>query len=87
MDDKRSRILQIARYLETGDYYSRDQIAETLHVSRNLVSTILKVMSENRWNYDDLESIDSEVIHKLFRRRDFFWNGLLLKRSSSFNAA
>ena len=59
MDDKRSRILQIARYLETGDY-SRNQIAETLHVSRNLVSTILKVMSENRWNYDDLESIDSK---------------------------
>ena len=70
MDDKRSRILQIARYLETGDY-SRNQIAETLHVSRNLVSTIMEVMSENGWNYDDLESIDSEVIHKLFRRRDY----------------
>ena len=42
MDDKRSRVLQIARQLEMG-IYSQNQIAKTLHVSKNLDSTIMEL--------------------------------------------
>lgn len=70
MDDKRSRVLQIARQLEMG-IYSQNQIAKTLHVSKNLVSTIMEVMRENKWNYNDLVKMDTETIQQVFRRRDY----------------
>jgi predicted XRE-type DNA-binding protein len=41
-----SRILQIALYLEKGNL-SQNKIAGAVHVSKNLVSTVSKVMKEN----------------------------------------
>ena len=67
--DKRSKILQIARYLETGAY-SRNQIASIIHVSKNKVSVIKEVMGKNCWTASDLEQLSEEVLLKSFRRKD-----------------
>ena len=45
--DKRSKIIQIARYLETGAY-SQIRISKMVHVSKNQVSVIKEVMEKNK---------------------------------------
>lgn len=67
--DKRSKILQIARYLETGAH-SQIQISRIVHVSKNQVSVIKEVMEKNRWTAADLEQLPEDVLLKSFRRKD-----------------
>lgn len=67
--DKRSKILQIARYLETGSY-SQIRISKMVHVSKNQVSVIKEVMEKNKWTTADLEQLSDEVLQKSFRRKD-----------------
>lgn len=67
--DKRSKILQIARYLETGDY-SQTLIAKTLHVSKNQVSIVKKVTEQNGWTLAELTQMSDDELQKYFRRKD-----------------
>ena len=66
--DKRSKILQIARYLETGDY-SQKMIAKTLHVSKNQVSVVKKITDQNGWTAADLTQMTDDELQKYFRRK------------------
>ncbi len=67
--DKRSKILQIARYLETGDY-SQKMIVKMLHVSKNQVSVVKKVIEQNGWTHEDLAQMSDDKLQEQFRRKD-----------------
>ena len=64
-----SRILQIALYLEKGNL-SQNKIAGAVHVSKNLVSTVSRVMKENGWNLADAALMSEKQRKELFKRTD-----------------
>ncbi len=66
---KESKILQAARYLETGRF-SQNQIATACHMSKNLVSVISTVMTVRGLSAADVEAMREEVRKKTFRRND-----------------
>ena len=64
-----SKILQGARYLETGQISQR-QIAAACHVSKNLVSTVSQKMHAMNWKAADVEAMSKEERINNFRRAD-----------------
>ena len=64
-----SKILQVARYLETGQISQR-QIAAACHVSKNLVSTVSQKMHAMNWKAADVEAMGKEERINNFRRAD-----------------
>lgn len=67
--DKYSKILLIAQYIEKGRL-SQKMIAETVHVSKNLVSTVSNVMRDKAWTAEDVSVLSEEEIEQVFKRSD-----------------
>ena len=68
-DSGDSKILNVARYLDTGKH-SQIQIARTCHVSKNLVSVIQSVMAVHGWTAADVEAMSEETRKQTFKRND-----------------
>ncbi len=64
-----SKILQVARYLDTGRLSQR-QVATACHVSKNLVSVISSKMIANGWTVADIAEMSEAEQKKMFRRQD-----------------
>lgn len=66
---KESKILQVAHYVEKGGL-SQNQIAKTVHVSKNLVSVIATKMTENEWTEADVRVMSEDERKRIFQRTD-----------------
>lgn len=66
---KESKILQVARYLETGKLSQR-QIAAACHVSKNVVSAVSQKMHAMNWTAAAVEAMSAEERINSFRRAD-----------------
>ena len=66
---KESKTLKIAQYIENGRL-SQDSIADSVHVSKNLVFSVANKMTENGWTAEDVRRLSEEDRKRIFRRTD-----------------